>query len=314
MAKAKVNWIDMFPDEFFTARDKFPVCYMAYGLSEPHGTYTVLGQDWLRTQLMFERAAEKFGGVIAPPFVWHVNEQQYYDWELDCCGMGMSLSSSIPEDLFLHNVLHHIRNMDGKGFRAGILLSGHCLAGLGADMRLLCEFYKKRTGSPMRFWAGQPWEMFTPQNEKDALGLDGYDSHHAGVTETSELMALDKTTVDLDRIDIINVPKEIAGGNEEYGYYCAPAGFGKDALPTAALGKKIVEKRVGRVGEIANELLNAYKPVKKYKVPTMLDAEEIWTSFCALTRKYWGSVLTKREAESGVKPLPFPGWKELGEK
>jgi len=312
MARNKVNWMDMFPDEFFTARDECPVCYMAYGLAEPHGTYTALGQDWQRTQLTLERAALKYGGIVAPPFCWHVNEQQYYDWEIDCCGMGMSLSSSIPEDLFLHNVLHHIRNMDGKGFRAGVLLSGHALAGLGADMRLLCEFYKLRTGSPMRFWAGQSWEMF-PEGEKAAFGDLAKDGHHAGVAETAELMGLCPDAVDLSRVDFINVPAQIAGGNAEFGYYCAPAGFGENGLPTVETGEKINEIRIDRVIRIAGELLDAYEPVDNYKIPTMLDAEAIWARFTALTRRYWGSVLTKREAEEHVKPLPFPGWAELGE-
>ncbi|MCL2421801.1 MAG: creatininase family protein [Defluviitaleaceae bacterium] len=307
----KTNWMDMFPDEFFTARDNYPVCYMAYGLAEPHGTYTILGQDWLRTQLVLERTAAQFGGIVAPPFAWHVNEQQYYDWEMDCCGMGISLSSSIPEDLFLHNVLHHIRNMDGKGFRAGILLTGHCLHGLGADLRLLCEFYKMRTGSPMQFWAGQPWEMFDDAETKTGVLAD--DGDHAGVAECAELMALKADSVDMNRLNKINVPKQIAGGNQQYSHYCAPADFGKGPLPTIEMGQQIVAKRVNKLGQIAADLLKAYVPPTEYKIPSLLDTEEIWLRFTNLTRRYWGSVLTKSEAEAGYQPPPFPGWKELGE-
>ena len=308
----KVNWMEMFPDEFFSARDRRPVCYMAYGLAEPHGTYTALGQDWYRTQLTLERAAREYGGIVAPPFAWHINEQQYYEWELDCCGMGMSMSSSIPEDLFLHNVLHRIRNMDGKGFRAGVLLSGHCVAGLGADMRLLCEFYKIRTGSPMQFWAGQPWEMF-PEGEAQSFGRDADDGHHAGVAETAELMGLMPDAVDLSRVGKLNVPERIAGGNDTYGPYCSPRGFGEGKLPTDEMGARINAVRVKRLIEIADGLLAAYEPVEGYKIPTVLDAEAIWARFTALTRRYWGSTLTRREAEEGVKPPPFPGWEELGE-
>lgn len=308
----KVNWIDMFPDEFFDALNNCPVCYMAYGLAEPHGVQNALGTDWISTQTTLELAAAAHGGIVAPPFAWHIQEQQYYDWEIDCCGMGISLSSSLPEDLFLHNMLYHIRNMDSKGFHAGILMSGHYLGHLGDDMRLLCEYYCRRTGSPIQLWAGLTYELF--EDEKEALGLGEQDGHHGGIAETAWLMALKPELVDLDRLKKpLNVPVEIAGGNEKYGPYCAPKDFGKNGkLPSIELGQRIIDARVRRLGEIKDNLLKNYVPKDGWKAPSIVDTEEIWVRFVQLTRKYWGSVLTKREAEEGIYPV-FPGWEELGE-
>lgn len=34
----KVRWEEMLPDEFLEAIAKNPICYMPYGLAEPHGT------------------------------------------------------------------------------------------------------------------------------------------------------------------------------------------------------------------------------------------------------------------------------------
>lgn len=305
--KQKVNWMEMFPDEFFDARNDCPVCYMTYGPAEPHGVYNAMGMDWIKIQGMLELAAQAHGGIVAPPYAWHIQEQQYYDWELGSCGMGMSITSSLPEDLFLHNILYHIRNMDGKGFHAGILISGHCLGHLGADMRLLCDYYRRFTHSPIQLYAGTSDEIETIKRPEKTGG-------HAGVYETCSLMALRPELVDLERLNKpLNVPESIAGGNEKYGPYCAPKDFGRNGVtPTAEFGRKIVDSLVESVGIIKTELLDKYKPVEGWKAPSIIDTEAIWTRFVQLTRKYWQCVLTEREAEENIYPV-FPGWEELGE-
>ena len=53
----KVRWEEMFPDEFLELLDRRPVCYVAYGLAEPHGAYNALGLDFLKAQALVERAA-----------------------------------------------------------------------------------------------------------------------------------------------------------------------------------------------------------------------------------------------------------------
>ena len=307
MNSTKVNWIDMFPDEFHSAMKRRPVCYMAYGPAEPHGAYNTMGIDWVGTQLFTEAAAKKFGGIVAPPFVWHIAEQPYHSYETQFAGMGMSITSSIPESLFLHNMLYHIRSMDTKGFHAGILLSGHYMGGLGHDMRLLCDMYKQRTGSPIQFYAATTDEIVE-------IEASAEHKRHAGVIETAQFMYLKPDGVDLDRLNREpNVPREIAGGAERFGYYCAPKGFEKDAeLVTAELGKQIVEKRLCKIGDIVSELLDNYeKEQKERKVVSITETEELWTRFEMLTRKYWQCVLTKSEKENKITPPPFPGWKEM---
>ena len=303
----KVNWMDMFPDEFYDAQNYCPVCYMAYGLAEPHGTYNALGIDWYNAQSLLEFAAKKHGGIVAPPFAWHIQEQPYYDWEMDCCGMGMSLSSSITEELFLHNILHHIRNIDGKGFHAGILVSGHNVSDLDKDMNLLCEFYRRRTGSPVQLRAVYSTDLV------DDLGPE-YDSHHAGITETCEFMVYKPELVDLGRLNKpLNVPIKIAGENERFDTYCAPKNFGRDGrLPSSELGWILIDKKVKRLGEIKNELLGRYEPVNDWKAPSIIDTEELWARFVFITKRYWNCLLTKEEAKKGMSH-EFPGWDALGE-
>jgi len=68
MPPGKVKWEEMHPDELLAAIATHPVCYMAYGLAEPHGAYNALGLDWLKAYALCERAARTHGGVVAPPF------------------------------------------------------------------------------------------------------------------------------------------------------------------------------------------------------------------------------------------------------
>ena len=307
------RWIDMYPDEFFCERARHPVCYMAYGLAEPHGVHNAMGVDYYNSDLLCERAAEVHGGIVFPASTWHIQEQPYYDWERDCCSMGMSLSSSIPESLFLHNMLHHIRNMDDKGFGAGFLLSGHYLGDMRHDMQLLCEYYRLKTGAPMRFWAGCVNDLVPDVAEKVGLPEDA--DAHAGLMETSMVMALKPESVDLGKSDIpVNAPDGMAGGNEEYGAYCAPKDFEKaQPKPSAQIGEAMLSHFLDAIGRETGALLDGYDRPIAYKAPTIIDMEALWTRFELLTSRYWRCVLTRAEAENGIVPPEFPGFEALGE-
>ena len=299
----KTAWLEMFPHEFHNKMKEAPICYMVYGLAEPHGVYNALGLDLIECEMVIKDAATTYGGIVAPSFSWHIQEQQYYDWEIDYCGMGMSMSSSIPEELFLHNMIHHIRNFDSKGFKAAILVSGHFLCDLTADMTMLAEFYIRRTGSPMLISTGTYDRFYTTGSFDD----------HAGLTETALLMHYRPDLVDLSLLNKpLVVPKSIAGGNDNFDPYCAPKGFGKGALPTAEMGKKIAENMVENIGKEKEKLLKAYVEKPSYRAPSILDTEDIWCRFIKLAGRYLSITATRNEAENSTFPV-FPGWNELGE-
>ena len=299
----KTAWLEMFPHEFHQEMEVSPICYMAYGPAEPHGVYNALGLDFIECEMLLHDAARTHGGIVAPPFAWHIQEQQHYDWEIDCCGMGMSMSSSISEELFLHNVIHHIRNFDSKGFKAAILASGHFLCDLTADMKMLADFYIRRTGSPIQISIGT-YDRFLTNYEFD---------DHAGVTETSMLMHYRPDLVDLSLIDKpLVVPASIAGGNADYGPYCAPKKFADDIIPTAEHGKAIAENMVENLGKEKDKLLSAYRPKPNYRPPSILDTDDIWHRFLKLAGRYLSITAARKEAEDGTFPK-FPGWDKLGE-
>lgn len=297
MSSEKVKWEEMLPHEFIEMRDRFPVCYMAYGLAEPHGAYNALGLDWLKAYALVQSAARAHGGIVAPPCAWHIHEiPEFHDdgkgngWFHDV-GVRQSLCSSIPSDLFYRMVFFHIRAMDARGFHAAILVTGH-YGGPEIVIRKICEYYLLRTGSPIRLYAIADWECID-----EALPYRG---DHAGVCETSQLMVLRPGLTDLAR----------RSGNEELGErYAGGVHFDRGPIPTEEIGKKIVESQVRNLGKTAKRLLSEHQPGNDWLAPDLNRTEDIWRSFERLTRKYW--TITYNEYKEG-KRFQFPDWEELG--
>ena len=288
----KVRWLDMFPDELEAAIEECPVCLLPFGLAEPHGPYNALGLDHLKAEALVERSARIHGGVVAPPFAWHVQERPEFDW-LGQHGVTQCFCSSIPSGLFLHIVLHQIRSLDARGFQVGILVTGH-YGGLERDLRLLCEYYVRQTRSPIKLWACADWEL---------IDYEDYRGDHAGPCETSQLMFLRPGLVDLNR----SIDKSALGPMCGVAF---PTADGK--VPSAELGRRIVDSQVKRIGCIQRQLLDAYTACEGYRPPTLQDAEDIWGRFERLTRKYWVLSQTLEEYMNG-NTVQFPGWGALGE-
>lgn len=294
----KVKWEEMFPDELYRRIKDEPVCYLAYGLAEPHGPYNAIGLDWLKAYALVERTAQQYGGVVAPPFAWHIQEcPEFHDdgkghgW-LPNAGVKQALCSSIPSDLFFRMVFHQIRDIDARGFHAALLVTGH-YGGLERTLRLICDYYTRCTGSPLRFHAIADWECIQHEDFK---------GDHAGICETSQLMALCPSLVDLDRR---KVPGELGTR------YAAGVDFEQAAmLPSRELGEKIVDSQIAELGRTAGKLLDAYEAEPGWTAPSQNDVESIWRRFERVTRQYWTTTYDEYKAHDRRE---FPGWDALGE-
>ncbi len=278
----KVRWEEMLPLEFLETLNKFPVCYLAFGLAEPHGAYNALGVDWLKAYSLVEATAQKYGGIVAPPFAWHIQDiPEFHDdrkghgWNVDA-GIRQSLCSSIPSDLFYRMVLYQIRAVDARGFHAAILVTGH-YGGLEKIIRKICEYYIRSTGSPLKLYAIADWECI----DKDLP----YQGDHAGVTETSQMMALRPGLTDLSK----------KTGNDELGERLgAGINFEKGSIPTVEIGEQIVKSQIRNLGDSAIKLLSEYVPKEGWIAPDMNETERIWSNFDRLmTRKYWQAIYKK---------------------
>jgi len=288
----KIRWEEMYPDEFLQTMEKHPVCYLAYGLAEPHGAYNALGLDWLKATALVERAATEYGGSVAPPCAWHIAERPIFDWFGEQ-GVKQPLTSAIPAELFYELVLFQIRAADARGFKVAVLVTGH-YGGLETDMRLMCEYYTRKTGSPIRLRAMSDGEIIRYEN---------YYGDHAGICETAQLMALRPEFVDLSKRDSTS-PNGPWVGTE----FPLPDG----RMPTPELGEKIVSSQIATLGQIVKEELSAYQPKPGWQAPNLHETASIYRQFEAITRKYWWCSLSLSEAHQGPPP-PFPGWDLLGE-
>ncbi len=287
----KVRWLEMFPDEIEAAIAACPVCLMPFGLAEPHGPYNALGLDYLKANTLLERSAREHGGVVGPPFAWHVQERPEFDW-LGHNGIGQNYCSGIPSDLWLKMVLYQIRAFDARGFHAALLITGH-YGGLEHDMRFLCEFYTRATQSPLRLKAFADWEL---------IRFEDFKGDHAGVVETSQLMALHPDCVDLER-----TPE-----NSPFGRFAGSSFPNKKGqTPSRELGENIVRSQIEMLGETQKSLLSAYQAKKNWVAPNLNQVEELWCRFERLTRKYWWLSRSLEEYLKG-DVVPFPGWEELG--
>jgi creatinine amidohydrolase len=296
VGQSNVRWEKLLPYEFLEARNRFSVCYMAYGLAEPHGAYNALGLDWLKAYTLVESVADKYGGIVAPPFAWHIQEvPEFHD---DGCGHGwlcdagvqQPLCSSIPADLFYRTVLYQIRAMDARCFQAAILVTGH-YGGIEKILRKVCEYYLRRTGSPIRLYAIADWECIDENLP--------YRGDHAGICETSQLMTLIPGLTDLKH----------QSGNDELGHrYAAGIDFDERPLPSEEIGTRIVESQIRNLGAEATRLIEAYCPIESWKAPDLNATEKIWIDFMRLMRPYWS--VSYNEYQSG-KRRAIPDWDDL---
>ncbi len=288
----KIRWEEMLPHEFLETRDRFPVCYAAYGLAEPHGAYNALGLDWLKAYGLVEAAAREGGGIVAPPFAWHIHDiPEFHDdgkghgWLCEA-GVRQSMCSSIPCDLFYRMVFYHIRAIDARGFKVAILVTGHAGV-IETVMKRIAEYYIQCTGSPLRIYVIADWECIDRELP--------YRGDHAGICETSQLMALRPDLVDLSR----------RTGNEEMGLrFAAGVNFQKGPIPTEAIGQQIVASQVRNLCRTASELLASYCPKADWRAPDMNQTETVWRDFERQTREYW--TLNYDQLKTGHWNRPIP--------
>jgi creatinine amidohydrolase len=229
----------MFPDELDAALERRPVVYLTYGLCEPHGLHNAVGLDALKAHSVACRAAEEHGGIVAPPFFWHIHEIAYEaPWSERHIGDRNPWLTSVPPWVFFKDVLYHLRNVAARGFQAALVITGHG-GGPEKDLKQVAAIFMRH--SPLRIWAGGDWE---------AIEVEGVHSDHAGRTETSALWAHRPELVDMSRL--------ASGTPEEIRRVMATGGDAGQA--SRRLGEAIVASQVAWFGRTAAELLAAYRP------------------------------------------------------
>lgn len=250
--QTKVVWHEMFKDEFEAALQARPVCYLAYGLSEPHGVQNAMGLDGLKAYALVRRAAQAHGGVVAPPVWWHVHETPRGLAWLAQQNAPQTYLTDVPPDLFLRQLVYQLRAVEAAGFRAAVLVTGH-YGGIEVDMKQVCAVYSQHR--PLRAVALADWE---------AIRYQEYRGDHAGRCETSQLWALHPEFVDISRI-----PQEPFTGPLFASTHDA-------RNSSRSEGERIVASQVAFLKRLSDELLHQSGTQPQPPAISMDEAEVIW--------------------------------------
>ena len=256
----KVQWEEMFLDELEAAFQKCPLVYFTYGLCEPHGPHNALGLDALKAHAIACRAAERHGGIVAPPDYWHIHEVGGYAvWAHEAVGLPpRNWTTSVPPWQHFKNICYHIRTADALGFQAAILLTGH-YGPNWEDLKKLVELLQPLVGT--RLYA-------LPEFESNFRGFSGDGTQtgdHAGKVETSLLWALRPELVDASRMPAKYTPGQVFA-------------MGQDAYESSRLvGERMVEDEIEFFGAKTRELILDYERVRPaHTFTTFASVEQAW--------------------------------------
>ncbi len=207
-------------------QDRMNACgtlFLPIGTIEWHGLHNVVGLDAVKAHMLCIRAAQRGGGLVAPPLFGGVGGlDQPHTFVME------------PEDQIYSVLLRpwlEKLTMEAarQGFKAVIILTGH----YGAAQQIVV----REVGARMTRCLGIPI-LGTPEY---ILALDeGYLGDHAAWGETSLMMYLDPPTVDLSRLG--EPPHQGVGGRD-------PKQFA-----SAEDGRRLAEAIIRRLARLSLEM------------------------------------------------------------
>ena len=196
--RREVRFEEMFPWEIAAAMAEAPLCYLPLGTLEWHGEHAAVGLDALKAHAVCVLAAERSGGLVAPPLHWSTDwREDLPDGSYLTGGIERGERYHVPGNMFwlrpqtFHNLLLDVYEaVRRRGFRAIVVLSGHwSIAHNIAAIRETGEEFRRThptTG----------WLLLTDQEVVPDLH---YLVEHAAGDETSLLLAIRPDLVALDK-------------------------------------------------------------------------------------------------------------------
>jgi creatinine amidohydrolase len=233
-----VRWEELKPDEFHTRLAACPIVYLPMGLVEPHGQVAALGLDTIKAEWLCDQTAARCGGIVAPTQNWHVHETGYHaPWLEEVVGEHETYLGSLPPHVLYQVVLYQLRAFVNAGFRAAVLLSGHC-GGNERDLERIGRAFQKRFGLVVLVL-------------RDVDLVSGvYAGDHAGKFELSQLLAIRPDLVDLSLLERGRDPDGL--GRQALGEDAAEA--------SAEHGRAILGHSLARFDTILSDLKGRLPP------------------------------------------------------
>ena len=201
------------PEEIRAARERADLAFLPLGALEWHGVHGPVGVDALKSHGVCCQAAKKLGGgVVFPPLVWGVPRDSFFVAKASSFG-----DTSIPMAEELGTTAERVRGFSAHGgmdpqeqwltYQRLLRMSLEQIAGFGFRSIYICVGH-----NPLIHWvrpvaiafmrASQMAEQTVTidfGSEYDAAGLKEL-GDHAGRWETSLMMALAPTAVNLEAI------------------------------------------------------------------------------------------------------------------
>jgi creatinine amidohydrolase len=153
-----------------------PIAYVPIGALEWHGEHNPLGLDGLKAYALCERTAERTGGVLFPAVYWGAFDTVPFPFTL-----------RFKRGIIRGMVRPALEQLRAMGFKMIVILTGHYPPSLIKLLRKECQSFNRQGGA---FAMGAPEQVF-------ATDIDYY-GDHAGMWETSIMMALRPELVNLD--------------------------------------------------------------------------------------------------------------------
>ncbi len=244
-----------------------PIAYVPVGALEWHGEHAALGLDGLKSGWICRRAAERTGGVLFPTLYWGAFNT-----------MPFPFTFSFSKRAFRKQIRKTLRYLVDWGFKSIVLLSGHYPTALITMLRRECRSIsrRKKIGA-----LGIP---------EQALTLDrGYLGDHAALWETSILMAIDESLVDMDRLP------EDGGSLWERRIRHGIEGIYPVGNAGAEKGREVLEVIVGRLADTALAMVDSGS----------IAAEEIYRGYHEAFKDLFRAARTAYGVESKREIISF---------
>jgi len=205
MSTPNANPLLMSPYEFNNVMEKSPIAYIPFGTVEWHGPHLPLGVDTLKIQAFVSKAVSISGGIVFPVVTWNRNTIRSID--------GVSYEG--VENLCRHQLpgnIHFIRKQTfeslvedcvdccmNRGFKAVCIWSGHNAAALGECVPDMNSQLQEKHPEK-RVYISACDGGLVPQEEFKDAGITVF-ADHAGIWETSVMMATHPHLVRMDRLE-----------------------------------------------------------------------------------------------------------------
>jgi len=183
--RRNVRYELMLGREATEAISQFPVGYLPVGCLERHGDHLPMGLDVIKAHGICCLAAQTLGGVVFPPHYYAGIHQLPPEKIRKYTGQWGNIYTDTSAEAGLVDI---IRQIEIAGIRALVLYTGHY-------PKCQCDLIQRVAEK----FAGEGGIRVVPFWEPMILPGD-----HAGINETSLMLVVDRSRVDMSRIGQVN--------------------------------------------------------------------------------------------------------------